>query len=49
VLGAEFAAALGTGCRVLAGRGHLAHIEDPMLVAGLIDEHLRHVDSVPIR
>lgn len=48
VLGAEFAAALGTRCRVLAGRGHLAHIEDPILVAGLIDEHVRHIDSVPI-
>lgn len=48
-LGAELAAALRAQCRVLAGRGHLAHIEDPLLVAGLIDEQLRHIDSVPTR
>lgn len=46
-LGAELAAALRAECRVLPGRGHLAHIEDPALVAQLIDERLQHIGSVP--
>jgi pimeloyl-ACP methyl ester carboxylesterase len=43
--GAALAAALGTDCRVLTGRGHMAHIEDPVGVARMLEEHLRHTDS----
>lgn len=46
-LGAALAAALGAECRVLPGRGHMAHLEDPVLLARLIDEQLRQTDSVP--
>jgi 3-oxoadipate enol-lactonase len=48
-VGAELATVLGAECRVLAGRGHLAHIEDPALIAGLIDERLQHISSAPSR
>ncbi|MDH6194823.1 3-oxoadipate enol-lactonase [Mycobacterium frederiksbergense] len=44
-LGVALAAALRTDCRVLPGRGHMAHVEDPDLIAGLIDAQLRQVDS----
>jgi 3-oxoadipate enol-lactonase len=40
------AKALGTSCRVLPGRGHLSHIEDPALIADLIAEHVRRTDPV---
>jgi 3-oxoadipate enol-lactonase len=39
-LGAALAEALHTQCRVLSGRGHMAHVEDPVGVAQLLDEHL---------
>ncbi|MEO8815064.1 MAG: alpha/beta fold hydrolase [Mycobacterium sp.] len=46
-LGAALATALGTKCRVLPGRGHMAHLEDPVLLTRLIDKQLRDTDSVP--
>lgn len=45
-LGMALAQALGTECRILAGRGHMAHVEDPVLVARLLTDHLRHADSL---
>lgn len=44
--GAALAESLGTGCRVLPGCGHLAHLENPALVAALIEQHLRRTDPV---
>ncbi|CAM3138834.1 alpha/beta hydrolase [Mycobacterium intermedium] len=41
---AALADSLGTSCQVLAGRGHLAHLEDPGLIAHLISEHLPCTD-----
>jgi 3-oxoadipate enol-lactonase len=39
-LGAALARALRTECRVLSGRGHMAHVEDPVGVSRLLDAHL---------
>ncbi|HEU4363359.1 MAG TPA: alpha/beta hydrolase [Mycobacterium sp.] len=44
--GAALATALGAECRVLPGRGHLAHIEDPVLIARLLDEQLRRTEPL---
>lgn len=38
---AALADALGTGCQVLGGRGHLAHLEDPDLIARLVAAHVQ--------
>ncbi|GFG73192.1 alpha/beta fold hydrolase [Mycobacterium botniense] len=43
--GAALAAALGTECRVLDGHGHLLHLEDPELVARLVDDHARRSET----
>ncbi|BBZ35769.1 alpha/beta fold hydrolase [Mycolicibacterium confluentis] len=43
-VGSVLAAALGTECRVLAGLGHLAHIEAPRQVAALVAAHLDRVE-----
>jgi len=45
-LGVALAEWLGTRCRVLPGRGHLLHLEDPALVADLIGEQLCRTDPV---
>ncbi|OBF26434.1 alpha/beta fold hydrolase [Mycobacterium sp. ACS4331] len=45
-VGSALAAALGTDCRVLAGLGHLAHIEDPEQVARLVAEHHSRVEAI---
>ncbi|GFG88573.1 alpha/beta fold hydrolase [Mycobacterium bourgelatii] len=37
---AVLADSLGTRCQVLAGRGHLAHLEDPALIARLVAAQL---------
>lgn len=44
-LGAALATALHTDCLVLPGLGHMAHVEDPRQVAGLLAEHIHQVDS----
>jgi len=44
-LGATLATALRTDCMLLPGLGHLAHIEDPHRVAGLLAEHIHQVES----
>lgn len=45
-LGGVLAATLGTECQVLPERGHMAHLEDPELIANLIEAHLRRTDPV---
>ena len=44
-LGAALATALRTDCMVLAGLGHMAHIEDPQRIAGLLVEHIHQAES----
>jgi pimeloyl-ACP methyl ester carboxylesterase len=44
-LGSVLAAALRTECVVLAGLGHMAHVEDPRQVAGLLVEHMQKAES----
>lgn len=44
-LGAELATALRTDCMVLAGLGHMAHIEDPQRIAALLEEHICRADA----
>ncbi|HST38746.1 MAG TPA: alpha/beta hydrolase, partial [Conexibacter sp.] len=48
-LGAEFARALGAEHCELAGRGHMAHVEDPLLVAALIERHVRDAERAAVR
>lgn len=44
-LGAALATALRTDCMVLAGLGHMAHIEDPQRIAALLEEHICRADA----
>ncbi|WP_322860913.1 alpha/beta fold hydrolase [Mycobacterium europaeum] len=44
-LGAALATALRTDCMVLAGLGHMAHIEDPHRIAALLEEHICRADA----
>jgi len=44
-LGAALAHALGARPEILPGRGHMAHVEDPALIAQRIDSHLADVET----
>jgi 3-oxoadipate enol-lactonase len=48
-LGAAFAQALGCEHHVLPGRGHMAHVEEPALVASLIERHVRAAEGAGVR